>query len=135
MVLFNVKFCHILVIISEFDIKSNRFLHSFIFWISHYLIVGLKVFEIKFEIFFPKKSLQNWQKNAIFSGTIGDHIFASWTQCKKPHLSRSPSFRNTFFWMTPYLSARTSSFFCAFFFTFMENLLNIPDIFHDHEFT
>ena len=49
----------------------------FIHVLDHLLFAGSKDFEINFEIFFPKKSLQNWQKNAIFSGTIGDHIFAS----------------------------------------------------------
>ena len=45
-------------------------------------------------------------KKCNFSGTIGVHIFASCTLCKKPHLSRSLSFRNTFFWMTPYLHSK-----------------------------
>ena len=74
MVLFNVKFCHILVIISVFDIKSNQFI-MIIHILDHSLFS--KIFEIKFEIFFPKKLLQNWPKNAIFSGTVSDHIFAS----------------------------------------------------------
>ena len=91
------KFCHILMIISVFDIKSNQ-CFMFIHILDQSLFdCGVKSFWNQIWSFFFKKKLQNWQKNAIFSGTIDDHIFASRTQCKKPHFFRSPSFRNTFF--------------------------------------
>ena len=83
-----------------FMINFNIFLHLLVIQYMPDLTIGSKVFQILFEFFLPKKSLQNWQKKSIFSGAIGDHILGFWTQCKKSQLSRSSRSRKSFFWMT-----------------------------------
>ena len=64
-------------------INFNILLHFLVIQYMPDLTIGSKVFQIMFEFFLPKKSLQNWQKKSIFSGAIGDHILGFWTQCKK----------------------------------------------------
>ena len=83
-------------------IHYNIFLHFSVIQYMPDLAIGSKFFQIMFEFFLPKKSLQNWQKKSIFSGAIGDHILGFWTQCKKSQLSRSSRSRKSFFWMTLY---------------------------------
>ena len=72
--------------------------------------IGLKVFQIMFEFFLPKRSLQNWQKKSIFFGTMGNHILGFWSQCKKCQPSRSFRLKNTSFWMSPYLPSNNQLF-------------------------
>ena len=90
-----------------FMIHYNIFLHFSVIQYMPDLAIGSKFFQIMFEFFLPKKSLQNWQKKSIFSGAIGDHILGFWTQCKKSQLSRSSRSRKSFFWMTLYQSSIT----------------------------
>ena len=75
------------------------------------MIVGSKVFEIKFVIFSPKKSLPNWHKNAI--------ILALWmiTSLPPKHNANKPPLgalvpKTLFFLMTPHY--KRSEFFFDF---------------------
>ena len=103
MVLFIVKFCHILVIISVFDIKSDQFF-MFIHIVDHSLLdCRVRTFWNWIWNFFSKKITAKLAKKCDFFWHYGWSNFCLLNTMQKPHLSRSLSFRNTIFWMTPYL--------------------------------